>query len=74
MLFKFPLMQSIHFFRDDYEVSCEELDRLVGIATTVKGVYGARMTGGGFGGSVVALVKDGAIQDLLDQIKVCRDR
>ncbi len=32
------------------------------------------MTGGGFGGSVVALVKDGAIQDLLDQIKVWRDR
>jgi len=34
--------------RDDYEVSCRELDGLVEIACNVKGVYGARMTGGGF--------------------------
>jgi galactokinase len=43
--------------RDDYEVSAPELDLLVGAAREVEGVYGARMTGGGFGGSVVTLVR-----------------
>lgn len=41
----------------DYEVSCPELDALVEIARTVPGVFGCRMTGGGFGGCVVALVR-----------------
>ncbi len=40
----------------DYEVSCEELDFLVDTAITIDGVYGARMTGGGFGGCTVNLV------------------
>jgi len=40
----------------DYEVSCAELDTMARIARSVAGVYGARMTGGGFGGCVVALV------------------
>jgi galactokinase len=43
--------------RHDYEVSCDELDTLVRIATDVPGVYGARMTGGGFGGCTVNLVR-----------------
>ncbi len=46
--------------RDDYEVSCDELDLLVELAETVGldgGVYGARMTGGGFGGCTVSLVR-----------------
>jgi galactokinase len=42
--------------RDDYEVSCPELDRMVDIARGLDGVYGARMTGGGFGGCAVALI------------------
>lgn len=42
--------------RDDYEVSCEELDALVDLATGIPGVYGARMTGAGFGGCAIALV------------------
>jgi galactokinase len=42
--------------RDDYEVSCAELDFLVETAMKVPGVLGARMTGGGFGGSTVNLV------------------
>jgi len=42
--------------RDDYEVSCEELDLIVEMAREVDGVYGCRMTGGGFGGCAVALV------------------
>jgi galactokinase len=41
----------------DYEVSCEELDFLVDTAISLPGVYGARMTGGGFGGCIVALVR-----------------
>jgi galactokinase len=40
----------------DYEVSCEELDFLVDTACSIEGVYGARMTGGGFGGCTVNLV------------------
>jgi galactokinase len=46
--------------RDDFAVSCPELDRVVTAAETVEGVYGARMTGGGFGGSVVVLARPGA--------------
>ncbi len=41
---------------EDYEVSCGELDLLVGLARGIPGVFGCRMTGGGFGGCVVALV------------------
>jgi galactokinase len=42
--------------RDDFEVSCPELDIMVDILRKLDGVYGARMTGGGFGGCAVALV------------------
>lgn len=52
------LMYSSHAsLRDDYEVSCKELDLLVELAASVSGVYGARMTGGGFGGCTVNLVR-----------------
>lgn len=47
--------------RDDYEVSCAELDVMVEIANAQPGCYGARMTGGGFGGCAVALVDNGAV-------------
>lgn len=51
------LMNDSHrSLRDDYEVSCRELDVMVALAQTVPGVYGARMTGGGFGGCTVNLV------------------
>ena len=43
--------------RDDYEVSCAELDLMVKLASQQKGVYGARMTGGGFGGCTINLVR-----------------
>jgi galactokinase len=43
--------------RDDYEVSCKELDLLVDLASSIPGVYGARMTGGGFGGCTVNLIR-----------------
>ena len=55
------LMQASHeSLRDDYEVSCRELDVMADIASAVPGVFGARMTGGGFGGCVVALVRSDA--------------
>lgn len=58
------LMYQSHFsLRDDYEVSCKELDLLVEIAQQIDGVYGARMTGGGFGGCTVNLVRDNAIRE-----------
>lgn len=47
--------------REDYEVSCAELDAVVDVARNCPGVHGARMTGGGFGGSVVALVAPDAV-------------
>lgn len=48
--------KSHHSLRDDYAVSCEELDLMVRLASEVEGVYGARMTGGGFGGCTINLV------------------
>ncbi len=51
------LMDASHrSLRDDYAVSCRELDLLVDITRAVPGVLGARMTGGGFGGCIVAIV------------------
>ena len=56
------LMYASHAsLRDDFEVSCAELDLLVDLARTVEGVYGARMTGGGFGGCTVNLVRADAL-------------
>ncbi len=53
-----PLMHASHVsLRDDYEVSCEELDTLVELAGNAPGTVGARMTGGGFGGCTVNLVE-----------------
>jgi len=57
------LMYESHFsLRDDYEVSCEELNILVDIASKLEGVFGARMTGGGFGGCTINMVAAGAVE------------
>ncbi len=55
------LNQSHDSLRDDYEVSCEELDALVDIARNIEGTIGSRMTGAGFGGCTVSIVKESAI-------------
>jgi len=65
------LNESHKSLRDDYEVSCPELDSLQSAANNVQGVLGARMMGGGFGGSVIILVHEDAREELestLDQI------
>ncbi|HXU09438.1 MAG TPA: galactokinase, partial [Blastocatellia bacterium] len=51
------MAESHRSLRDDYQVSCEELDVMVELASQVEGVYGSRMTGGGFGGCTINLVK-----------------
>ena len=50
--------------RDDYEVSVPQVDTLVALTRRQAGVYGARLTGGGFGGSIVGLVQHGRAQDV----------
>jgi len=66
------LMYASHrSLRDDYEVSCEELDVVVDIAQEIGadgGVIGCRMTGGGFGGCAVALVKADKVQAIASRI------
>ena len=66
------LMYASHVaLRDDYEVSCPELDAIVAIAEAIGeqgGVYGCRMTGGGFGGCCVALVKTSKLEDISKKI------
>jgi galactokinase len=61
--------------RLDYEVSCEELDFLVESAQAIDGVYGARMTGGGFGGCTVSLVDPAAEEKFqIEIVKRYRER
>lgn len=55
------MVESHRSLQHDYEVSCEELDFLVDAALTLDGVYGSRMTGGGFGGCTVSLVDHRAV-------------
>lgn len=63
------MTKSHESLRDDYDVSCAELDFLVDEALSVRGVYGARMTGGGFGGCIVALVQPRAVEHLSEHLK-----
>jgi len=63
------LMRESHrSLRDDYEVSCKELDEMVEIASAQRGVIGARMTGGGFGGCTINLVETGAVESFRKNI------
>jgi len=64
------LMQESHIsLRDDYEVSCSELNAMVDIASTVRGNYGTRMMGGGFGGSTISLVEHDKVDNFVKEMK-----
>lgn len=63
------LMNESHkSLRDDYEVSCEEIDALVEMAWQMEGVMGSRITGGGFGGCTVNIVKNDVVQTFIETI------
>ncbi len=55
--------------RDDFEITVPAIDTLVEILQSVPGVYGARMTGGGFGGCCVALAPNSATQAIIDAVE-----
>jgi len=72
------LMHASHAsLRDDYEVSCAELDAVVAIARRLgpgRGMFGCRMTGGGFGGCAVALVRTADVAAIADRIRAAYER
>jgi len=64
------LMSASHeSLRDDFEVSCAELDLIVEIARNTEGVHGCRMTGAGFGGCAVALVDSARCEEVRQRIQ-----
>jgi len=63
------LNKSHSSLRELYEVSCRELDIMVESAKNLKGVYGARMTGAGFGGCAIALVEKNEVENFIDKMK-----
>ena len=67
-LFGKLMTQSHISLRDDYEVTGLQLDSLAEAAWKVEGVLGSRMTGGGFGGCTVSLVREGAIPTFIEQV------
>jgi galactokinase len=62
------MSESHRSLRDDFEVSCPELDLMVDLALASPGIRGARMTGGGFGGCAIALVENDRVDDFVKQV------
>ena len=63
------LMNQSHVsLRDDYEVSCKEIDLLVDLSWNTPGVIGSRITGGGFGGCTVSIVKNEAVDNFIKNV------
>lgn len=63
------LMDASHLsLREDYEVSCEELDILVEEAWKIDGVIGSRMMGAGFGGCTISIVEDASVNEFIRQV------
>ena len=60
-------LESHASMRDDFEISTPEIDRLVEIAAGDANVFGARMTGGGFGGAVIILCAEGFVRSVTDR-------
>jgi galactokinase len=64
------LMYASHAsLRDNYEVSCPELDAVVDICSGAEGVYGARMTGAGFGGCAICLVREQNADAVIERLR-----
>lgn len=63
------MVESHRSLRDDYEVSCAELDLAVELALSTPNVFGARMTGGGFGGCTVSLCEEAASGELIQRVE-----
>ncbi|MEX1296473.1 MAG: galactokinase, partial [Candidatus Limnocylindrales bacterium] len=55
--------------RDDYDITCPEIDALVEITVAVPGVVGSRMTGGGFGGCTITLAEHDAVEALRERVE-----
>jgi galactokinase len=68
------MVASHRSLQHDYEVSCAELDFLVDTALTLDGVYGSRMTGGGFGGCTVTMLRPDALARFKEQIAWAYER
>ena len=62
------MAESHRSLRDDFEVSCPELDLMVDLALASPGIRGARMTGGGFGGCAISLVERDRVDDFVKQV------
>ena len=63
------LMNQSHIsLRDDYAVSCDEIDILVDLSWKIPGVIGSRITGGGFGGCTVSIVKNDSVDTFIENI------
>jgi galactokinase len=67
------LVESHRSLQHDYEVSCAELDFLVDTALGIEGVYGSRMTGGGFGGCTVTMLRPDAVERFASEIESAYD-
>ena len=63
------LNESHASLRDDYEVSCNDLNELTDLCIGFKGVFGSRLTGAGFGGCTVTLVEPGRVEALIEFLK-----
>ncbi len=68
------MAESHRSLRDDYEVSCTELDLLVELASRERGVHGARMTGAGFGGCTINLVETSEVGPFRDRVASAYER
>jgi galactokinase len=68
------MVESHRSLQHDYQVSCAELDFLVDAALRIEGVLGSRMTGGGFGGCTVTLLREDAANRFRDQIVQAYER
>lgn len=63
------LYASHESLRQDFEVSCNELDTIVNIARKIEGIYGCRMTGAGFGGCCMALIEPDKSEQIIEKVK-----